>query len=508
MKKLLFIISIFISVNLSAQNFDFLTRNGITKSMTVYDSATIAGLIAGKQPQLNGTGFVKATGTTISYDNSTYVTGNIYTADGTLSSDRTVSDGSHYWGVVGDGAQKDVMFTSGDSVSTLSVINGNAALYSSQLSGGRRSEIDVMKDSIRFNQNFGVYRFHNLTNRSPIAGDSMLMIGTDNQLRKSVIPAGGGGTTTNALSISAELSPTGATSFNGSAAKSLAIQAASVTNAMLAGSIDLTSKVTGILPAANGGTGNGFTAFTGPGTSTKTFTLPNASATILTDNAVVTVAQGGTGLGTLTANNLIIGNGTSTPNFLAPSTSGKIPVSNGTTFVMSTPTFPNASATSGKVIKSDGTNWVASTETYAAPGTSGNVMTSDGTNWTSAAPVVTASSTNTFTNKRWTARVGSTTSSGTPTINTDNVDIYKLTAQTADITSFTTNLIGTPVDGDILEIQVTGTAARAITWGSAFVSSTVTLPATTVTTATLTVIFQYFTTSSYGNNKWVCANSF
>jgi len=34
---------------------------------------TLAGL--GGQPQLNGTGFVKASGTTISYDNSTYVTG-------------------------------------------------------------------------------------------------------------------------------------------------------------------------------------------------------------------------------------------------------------------------------------------------------------------------------------------------------------------------------------------------------------------------------------------------
>lgn len=107
---------------------------------------------------------------------------------------------------------------------------------------------------------------------------------------------------------------------------------------------------------------------------------------------------------------------------------------------------------------------------------------------------------------RWTARVGSTTSSATPTINTDNVDIYKLTAQAADITSFTSNLSGTPVDGDILEIQITGTAARAITWGASFVSSTVTLPTTTVTTATLTVILQYYTTSSYGNNKWVCTN--
>lgn len=120
---------------------------------------------------------------------------------------------------------------------------------------------------------------------------------------------------------------------------------------------------------------------------------------------------------------------------------------------------------------------------------------------------VTATSTTTLTNKRWTARVTSqTTVSATPSINTDNQDIWKVTAQTADITSMTTNLTGTPVDGDILEIQITGTAARAITWGSSFVSSTVTLPTTTTTTATLTVILQYYSTSSYGNNKWVCVS--
>ena len=62
------------------------------------------------------------------------------------------------------------------------------------------------------------------------------------------------------------------------------------------GQVNLTNGVSGILPAANGGTANGFTAFTGPTTSTKTFTLPNATATVLTDNAAVTVAQGGTGI--------------------------------------------------------------------------------------------------------------------------------------------------------------------------------------------------------------------
>lgn len=55
--------------------------------------------------------------------------------------------------------------------------------------------------------------------------------------------------------------------------------------------------------------GNGFMNFTGPTTSTKTFTLPNASSTILTTNAAVTVAQGGTGATTLTGP--IKGNGTS-----------------------------------------------------------------------------------------------------------------------------------------------------------------------------------------------------
>jgi hypothetical protein len=69
------------------------------------------------------------------------------------------------------------------------------------------------------------------------------------------------------------------------------------------------AAVTGILPSTNGGTGNGFTKFSGPTTSEKTFTLPNASANILTDAATVTVAQGGTGATTLTG--VVKGNGTS-----------------------------------------------------------------------------------------------------------------------------------------------------------------------------------------------------
>lgn len=89
---------------------------------------------------------------------------------------------------------------------------------------------------------------------------------------------------------------------------------------------------TGILAAARGGTANAFTAFSGPATSTKTFTLPNANSSILTDNAAVTVAQGGTGLTTLTTGNVILGAGTSSPTFVAPGTSGNVLTSNGSTW--------------------------------------------------------------------------------------------------------------------------------------------------------------------------------
>lgn len=102
-----------------------------------------------------------------------------------------------------------------------------------------------------------------------------------------------------------------------------------------------------------------------------------------------------------------------------------------------------------------------------------------------------------------TPRVGSTTSSATPTINTDNVDFYHLTAQAVDITSFTTNLSGTPTDGQKLWIAVTGTAARAITWGASFEDGAVTLPTTTVTTQRLDVGFIWNAVTS----KWRCMAS-
>lgn len=139
------------------------------------------------------------------------------------------------------------------------------------------------------------------------------------------------------------------------------------------------------------------------------------------------------------------------------------------------------------------------------PTGTGIAVVTSGTSWgtTLTAPTGTiagTSDTQTLTNKRITPRVSTTTSSATPTINTDNVDFYGLTAQAVDITSFTTNLTGTPTDGQKLWIYIVGTAARAITWGASFESSTATLPTTTVTTNRLDVGFVWNTATS----KWRC----
>jgi hypothetical protein len=72
-------------------------------------------------------------------------------------------------------------------------------------------------------------------------------------------------------------------------------------------SIDLTNKVTGILPVANGGTG----------------------------------------ANTLTANNVILGNGTSAVQFVAPGASGNVLTSNGTTWTSAASSGSNVSSTAG-----------------------------------------------------------------------------------------------------------------------------------------------------------------
>ncbi len=108
------------------------------------------------------------------------------------------------------------------------------------------------------------------------------------------------------------------------------------------------------------------------------------------------------------------------------------------------------------------------------------------------------SATATLTNKRVTPRSGTTTSSATPTINTDNVDFYYITAQSGNITSMTTNLSGTPTEGQTLWLAMTATSGTpTITWGTGWEASSIALP-TGLTTTRQDFKFVWNTTTS----KW------
>ena len=86
-----------------------------------------------------------------------------------------------------------------------------------------------------------------------------------------------------------------------------------------------TAAGTGIAVSA----GNSILVFT-DGTNFRTLDIDELVGTLA-------VTNGGTGLTTLTANNVILGNGTSTPQFVAPGASGNLLTSNGTTWASAVP---------------------------------------------------------------------------------------------------------------------------------------------------------------------------
>lgn len=110
--------------------------------------------------------------------------------------------------------------------------------------------------------------------------------------------------------------------------------------AIYGNNFDGTAALTQVIASTYGGTGNGFAKLSGPTTSEKTFTLPDASATILTDNAAVTVAQGGTGQNSYTNGQLLIGNtsGNTLAKATLTGTANQITVTNGAgSITLSTP---------------------------------------------------------------------------------------------------------------------------------------------------------------------------
>jgi hypothetical protein len=145
-------------------------------------------------------------------------------------------------------------------------------------------------------------------------------------------------------------------SLTGNATTATTLQ---TTRSIYGNSFNGSADLTGVIASTYGGTGNGFTKFSGPLTAEKTFTLPNASATILTTNAAVTPAQGGTGITSYTTGDLLYASGSSTLNTVSDVAAGSYLRSAGVGAapVWSTLTLP-ATTTANGLLYSSATNTV------------------------------------------------------------------------------------------------------------------------------------------------------
>lgn len=269
-----------------------------------------------------------------------------------------------------------------------------------------------------------------------------------------------------------------------------------------------THTISGTLDVANGGTG--VTTSTG----TTNVVLSN-SPTLVTPALGTPSALVGTNI-TGTASGLTAGNVTTNANLTGAVTSVGNAASLGsftsaqlaTALTDETGTGANVFATSPTLVTPAlGTpSAIVLTNAISVPvnqatGTLAIANGGTGATTLAGASIVTYSSTDTLTNKRITPRVlASTANSATPTLNTDSYDMMVITGQSVAITSFTTNLTGTPTNGQKLWIAITGTGAIAITWGASFTASTVALPTTTVTTARLDVGFVW----NVATTTWRC----
>lgn len=111
--------------------------------------------------------------------------------------------------------------------------------------------------------------------------------------------------------------------------------------------------------------------------------------------------------------------------------------------------------------------------------------------------VATDTNTLTFTNKRFTDRVGTTASSATPTPNANTDDMYTVTALAVNATFGSPT--GTPTNGQSLTIRVkdNGTA-RTLAFNAIYRAIGVTLPTTTVISKTLYLGLKY----NSADTKW------
>jgi hypothetical protein len=223
--------------------------------------------------------------------------------------------------------------------------------------------------------------------------------------------------------------------------------------------------------------------------TTRTYTLPDTSDTLVTLAATQALSNK-----SLTAGTTYIKDGTdatkvaqfnaanittaTTRTFSFPNSTGTLVIESGAQ------TLSDKSLTAGTTYIKDGTDatkiaqfsaasiTTATTRTYTLPDATGTVVVADATQ--------------TLTNKRVNSRVVSTASSTTPIPDVSTADQYNLTALAAAAAFGIPT--GTPLDGQklIIRIKDNGTA-RALTWNAIYREVGTSLPSTTVISKTLYV---------------------
>lgn len=230
--------------------------------------------------------------------------------------------------------------------------------------------------------------------------------------------------------------------------------------------------------------GSDFVQFTGPLSTTKVFTLPNASATILTSNAAVTAAQGGFGSDVSGSSGVPLF-AAGTPTFTSTSGSGNFARVTSPTFV--TPTLGAALATS-----INGNTFT--TGTYTLTGTAGktlnftNTLTLSGTDSTimtfpsTSATIARTDAANTFTGTQTIGALVATTFNG----NTFTTGTGVLTIAASKTATFSNTLTLAGTDSTTMTFpSTTATIARtdaANTFTGASTASAWVLTSPTITT--------------------------
>jgi hypothetical protein len=149
------------------------------------------------------------------------------------------------------------------------------------------------------------------------------------------------------FTVNGNLSVTGTTSLTGATTITGALSGSTATFSGAISSVSPTFTGTPTAPTATAGTNTtqiATTAFVTAATGTLgTMSTQNANNVAITGGTItgitdLTVADGGTGASTFTANSVVLGNGTSSlaGNMIAPSTSGNVLMSNGTTWESTT----------------------------------------------------------------------------------------------------------------------------------------------------------------------------